>query len=310
MPDIAPGDKAYHLDSWKESGINIGGRISKTQGHTFHFNADVELGMVGLDAGKIDLSFNTDLNFPLMGDTVRLAAQAGFTRDTPVFFMEKFHSKNLWWDKNLTAETRTHLEGIFAYDKTNTQLRVAIDEIQNYTYLGMEYTTTDTGRKGLTASIYQEGMNINVLTLQLHQNLRWSIFNWENILTYQNSSMPSALPLPALNIFSNLYLKFKLARVLSIELGGALTWFTKYEAPDYLPQMSLFAIQKNGNSKVELGNYPFIDVYANMHLKRARFFVGMSHVNAGSGSKMYFLTPHYPTNTRIFRMGVSWNFYN
>jgi hypothetical protein len=224
--------------------------------------------------------------------------------------MEKFHSKNLWWDKNLTAETRTHLEGIFAYDKTNTQLRVAIDEIQNYTYLGMEYTTTDTGRKGLTASIYQEGMNINVLTLQLHQNLRWSIFNWENILTYQNSSMPSALPLPALNIFSNLYLKFKLARVLSIELGGALTWFTKYEAPDYLPQMSLFAIQKNGNSKVELGNYPFIDVYANMHLKRARFFVGMSHVNAGSGSKMYFLTPHYPTNTRIFRMGVSWNFYN
>ena len=310
MPDIAPGDKAYHLDSWKESGINIGGRISKTQGHTFHFNADVELGMVGLDAGKIDLSFNTDLNFPLMGDTVRLAAQAGFTRDTPGFFMEKFHSKNLWWDKNLTAETRTHLEGIFAYDKTNTQLRVAIDEIQNYTYLGMEYTTTDTGRKGLTASIYQEGMNINVLTLQLHQNLRWSIFNWENILTYQNSSMPSALPLPALNIFSNLYLKFKLARVLSIELGGALTWFTKYEAPDYLSQMSLFAIQKNGNSKVELGNYPFIDVYANMHLKRARFFVGMSHVNAGSGSKMYFLTPHYPTNTRIFRMGVSWNFYN
>ena len=161
--------------------------------------------MVGLDAGKIDLSFNTDLNFPLMGDTVRLAAQAGFTRDTPGFFMEKFHSKNLWWDKNLTAETRTHLEGIFAYDKTNTQLRVAIDEIQNYTYLGMEYTTTDTGRKGLTASIYQEGMNINVLTLQLHQNLHWSIFNWENILTYQNSSMPSALPLPALNIFSNLY---------------------------------------------------------------------------------------------------------
>ena len=101
-----------------------------------------------------------------------------------------------------------------------------------------------------------------------------------------------------------------LARVLAVELGGNLTWFSKYEAPDYLPQISNFAIQKNSDSKVELGGYPFIDVYANMHLKKARFFVAMSHVNSGSGSKMYFLTPHYPTNTNIFRFGVSWNFYN
>jgi hypothetical protein len=189
-------------------------------------------------------------------------------------------------------------------------VRVAIDEIQNYTYFGMSYEYNEKGRTSLTGGIFQEATNINVLTLQLKQDFTLGPLNWDNVVTYQNASMKSVLPLPTLNLFSNLYLKFKIARVLSVELGGCMTYFTAYEAPDYLPQIGQFAVQTNGNSTVRIGNYPFVDVYANMHLKRARFFIAMNHVNASSGSKDYFLTPHYPTNTRVLRVGVSWNFYN
>ena len=35
---------------------------------------------------------------------------------------------------DLKMETRTHIEGDFSYPKTNTRLRVAVDEIQNYGY--------------------------------------------------------------------------------------------------------------------------------------------------------------------------------
>jgi hypothetical protein len=89
-----------------------------------------------------------------------------------------------------------------------------------------------------------------------------------------------------------------------------MTLFTKYNAPDYVPQLGQFAIQKNSDSRVKLGGYPFVDVYVNFHLKRARFFVMMSHVNNGSGNKMMFLTPHHPVNGNVLRFGVSWNFYN
>ena len=174
----------------------------------------------------------------------------------------------------------------------------------------MSYTATENSRTALTGSTYQTSGNINVITAQLNQHVRWGILNWENVITYQNSSNKEVLPLPDLNLFTNLFLKFKIARVLSVELGGCMTFFTKYFAPDYLPQIAQFAIQQNADSRVKLGGYPFVDVYANMHLKRARFFVSMSHVNSGSGSKMYFLTPHYPTNTNILRFGVSWNFFN
>ena len=118
------------------------------------------------------------------------------------------------------------------------------------------------------------------------------------------------LPLPKLNLFSNMYLKFRIARVLGVELGASATFFTKYEAPDYVPMLNQFAIQQNEDSRVELGNYPFVDVYANFHLKRTRFFLALTHVNAGTGNRMQFLTPHYPTDNRILRFGVSWTFIN
>ena len=232
-------------------------------------------------------------------------------RTTPCFFQEKYHSKHIWWDQSLKSETHTHIEGLFSYQKTNTQLRVAIDEIQNYTYFGMSYALDENlNRNQLNAGVYQTSGNINVLTAQLRQNFRWGIINWENIVTYQNSSNSNVLPLPDLNLWSNLYLKFKIARVLSVELGGCVTYFTKYYAPDYVPQLGQFAIQQNAASRVELGGYPWADVYANLHLKRTRFFIAYSHINGGSGNKNYFLTPHYPTNGRIMHFGVSWNFYN
>ncbi len=310
LPELADGATAYHLGTAGSNSIYVGGKLSKTQGRTFHFNVGGQVGLTGFDQGALALDFSTDLNFKLFGDTVRLAAKARFNRIVPSYIHEHYHSKHLWWDTSLTPETRLHLEGLFSYDKTRTKVRVAIDEIQNYTYFGMSYTASNTGRTALTGGIYQESSNINVLTLQLKQDFTLGPLNWENVVTYQNSSMPGVLPLPSLNLFTNLYLKFRVARVLLIELGGSMTYFTKYNASDYLPQISQFAIQKNSDARVQIGGYPFIDVYANMHLKRARFFLSMTHVNAGSGSKMYFLTPHYPTNTRVLHFGVSWNFYN
>ena len=310
MPYLESGATGYHLERQSEYDLTVGGKLSKTQGRTFHFNVGAEIGVVGADPGKLDLHFSTDLNFPLFGDTVRLAAKANFSRIRPTYFQRNYHSKHLWWENSLNPETRTHLEGIFSYDKTHTTLRVAVDEIQNYTYFGMSYNYSDSTRTALTGGVFQEATNINVLTLQLKQDFRLGPLNWENIVTYQNASMKSVLPLPTLNLFTNLYLKFKIARVLGVEIGGCMTYFTTYEAPDYLPQISQFAVQQNGSSTVRIGGYPFIDVYANMHLKRARFFIAFNHVNASSGSKEYFLTPHYPTNTRIMRLGVSWNFYN
>ena len=115
--------------------------------------------MAGRKQGALALDFSTDVNFKFLGDTVRLAAKAFFHRTMPSYFHEHFLSKHLKWDQSLKGETHTHLEGLFSYDKTNTQLRIAVDELQNHIYYGMSYETTSNGREQLTGGVFQESGN-------------------------------------------------------------------------------------------------------------------------------------------------------
>lgn len=309
MPDTDTTGVAY-MGRWNEHNVSIGGQLVRTQGTLLHYRAQAETWLIGEDAGQLKLTGSVDLNFPLFGDTAHLDARAHFYRVNPSFIERRFHSKHLWWDNDLSKETRTRIEGAFTYDKTKTTLRVAIEELQNYTYLGMTNTFENEKKTGLTAGYLQYGSNLNVLTAQLEQRMRLGVLNWENIITYQSSSNQDVLPLPKLNAFTNLYLKFTYAKVLLIELGGCATWFSKYYAPDFCPQLNNFAIQQNEEARVELGNFPFIDFYANLHLKHCRFFVMMYNALGGSFDKRAFLAPHYPTNTQVLHFGISWNFFN
>jgi len=298
---------------WTEHNISVGGLISKRAGKAFHFSLMAEAWVTGKDAGQLKFDFNTDVNFKLFGDTIQLAAHAHFHRLKPTFYQRNYHAKHFWWDEDeLSAETRTRIEGIFTYKKTKTRLRVAVEQIQNHLYFGMYSNFNDggVGVRDMSLGICQKSGNISVLTAQLEQSVRWGILNWENIITYQNSSDKNVLPLPTLNIWTNLFLKFKIAKILKVEMGADMTWFTKYKAPFFSPQLNQYVIQQNEDAKVEIGNYPFINVYANFHLKHARFFVMMSHINAKSGNRNYFLAPHYPQNLSVLRLGVSWNFFN
>lgn len=304
-------DSVSRSTTYNEHNLSVGGQLIKSEGRTLHYNVLAETWLVGKDAGQLKVDATADVNFAFLGDTVTLAAKGFFHRLNPTFYYRHYHSKHAWWDNDGLGKTmHSRIEGIFAYRKTKTMLRVAFDEIKNYTYFGMSYgITEDFGRMGNRFVARQHKDAMSVLTLALSQDFRLGPLNWENLVTYQKSSQDDVLPLPLLNVYTNLYLKFKIARVLKCDFGADARYFTSYYAPDYCPALGQYAVQESEN-RVKVGGYPLVNVYANFHLKRTRFFVMMSHVNAGSGTRNYFLTPHYPLNERVFRFGVSWNFYN
>lgn len=306
MPDTSEARFA----SFNNHNLSVGGQLAKTMGRTLHYNALFETWITGEDAGQLKLNGDADLNFRLFGDTVRLAAHAHFYRLNPTFHQRHYHAKHLWWDNDLKKETRIRLEGKFAYEKTRTRLRITADNLTNYTYFAQQYNISPTFlRTGNTVSVNQASDNISVITAQLTQDFTLGPLNWESQVTWQKSSDSKVIPVPDLNIYTNLYFKFVISKVLHMELGGDMRYFTKYYAPDYSPYIGQFTIQDNGENNVEIGNYPIVNVYANMFLKHARFYVMMSHVNKGEGGET-FLVPHHPFNERILRMGVSWNFFN
>lgn len=307
---------ATGTDTYNEHNLSFGAQLSKKQGKTFHYDAIAETWLTGEDAGQLKIDGSADLNFKLFGDTLTLTANGFFYRLNPTFYYRHYHSRHAWWDNtNMSKILHSRIQGILNYQKTRTTLRVAVDEIKNYTYFASSHTITSGKRVNHAITVNQNSGAIHLLTASLSQDFTFGLLNWESVITYQNSSNKTVLPVPTLNLYSNVYLRFKIAHVLRCDFGADVRYFTKYYAPDYVPSLGQYAVQTNTNmtgsdSRVEIGDYPVVNVYANFHLKHTRFFIMMSHLNAGTGKKNYFYTPHYPLNQSILRFGLSWNFFN
>lgn len=284
---------------YTEQEIFLGGELAKRQGKLLHYNVNGEVGLVDKAIGQFRVNADLDLNFRLWKDTVNFHARGYVSNTLPSFYMRHYHSNHYKWDNdNMDKEFRTRVEGELNIDHWGTNLVAGVENIKNYTYFNQK------------AMPEQNGGNIQVLTAKLEQNFRLGILHLDNEVTWQKSSNETVLPLPQFSLYHNLYILTKLAKkVLTVQLGADVRYFTKYNAPAYAPGVQQFHLQPE-NDQVEIGGYPIVNVYANLHLKRTRIFAMMYHVNAGMGSANSFLVPHYPINPRLFKIGVSWNFYD
>lgn len=300
---------------YKENILSVGGQLIKEQGKTIHYNVLGEVALIGEDAGQFSVEGQGDLNFRLFGDTVRLEANAYIKNLNPTFYFRHFHSKHYWWDnEDLSKIMRTRIEGKLNIDRWRTQLKVGVENIKNYTYL--DNTSIKIADKQNEVSfknniaVRQHSGNIQVFNAALRQDFKLGILHLDNEVVYQKSSNQQVLPLPDLVLYHNLYIQFGLAkRVLNIELGADVRYFTQYYAPDYAPAIGQFYLQ-NPETRFKLGGYPLVNAYLNLHLKRTRIFVQMYNLIQGTGEKSYFLAPHYPLNPRILKVGLSWNFFD
>ena len=298
-------------DTYTENHVTLGAQLLKEQGHFFHYDVRGELRTSGSDWGEFNVEGRADFNVPLSGDTLQINLDGYVRNMEPSFYFRHYHARNAWWDVDLDKEFRARAGGSIGYKRT--KVSVHFETLQNYTYFAerqVPYTASDgrsLARYGV--DVRQFSKNAQLMAVTLNQDFTWGILNWENELTWQMTSSKDVLPLPVFSGYSNLYLRFRIAKVLATELGGDVRYFTAYYAPAYSPVIGQWCVQDAGQ-RVKIGNYPTVNVYANFHLKDTRFYVMASHVNYSSGSGNPFWAPHYPMNRLVFRLGISWNFFN
>ena len=312
MPDLNGGNKI--IRSYSENNISVGGQLSKREGKTLHYDVTGEVTLLGEDVGQFDVEGRADLNFRLFKDTVQLAARAFVKNLNPSFYMRHYHSQFAWWDNDLNKEFRTRIEGTLSLKRTRTALTVGVENIKNYAYFATDKIAyNDEGGQfagySNRISVKQYGGSVQVFSARLNQNFKFGILHWDNEVAYQKTSNQDILPLPDLSAYSNLYIVFRIAKVLRVQLGGDVRYFTEYYAPDYAPIIQQFTVQSL-ETRMKLGNYPICNAYVNLFLKHCRFYVNVNHVNNGTGNKNAFLVPHYPINPMNIHFGLSWNFFN
>jgi hypothetical protein len=300
MTTDTAGIRSNHI----EQELYAGGELAKRKGEFLRYNATGEVGVSGKSTGQFRLNGNLDLNFHLWRDTVIFTGRVFVTNLLPSFYIRNYHSTHFWWDNaNQDKEFRSRFEGELNIEHRKTNLKVGVENIKNYTYFNAKAIPT------------QYGGNIQVMSAIVNKNFRLGIFHLNNEISWQKSSDSDILPLPDLSLYHNFYIETKLAhKVLSMQLGVDMRYFTKYKAMAYTPAIQQFHLQARTveeDTRTEIGNYPIVNLYANLHLKRTRIFIMVYHVNESIiGDSNYFLVPHFPINQRLLKFGLSWNFYD
>lgn len=295
---LPEGMSAYPVEKIKPSEqqnlLWVGGQLTKQQGSLLKYNITGQVGLLGPAIGDVDITGEISANFKLFGDTVSIIGYGSFQNEETPYLMNNYVSNHFIWKNNFGKERRLKFGGKLNIPHTNTFINIGAENLQNYVYFNDKCLPT------------QHTGNVQVLNATLHQKLRAGILNWDNKITYQTTSDEAVTPMPKLSVYSNLYLSFKVAKVLDVQLGIDCDYYTKYKGYGYQPATMSFYNQQ----EVEIGNYPFMNAYINMKLDKARFYVMCSHVNQGLTGNNYFVLPHYPMNPRKFQFGVSVDFVN
>lgn len=274
----------------------VGGRLEKAQGSILRYNADVRFGLSGDAAGDLEINGQILTNIPLFGDTVSIEAHGGFNNTTPDWLSKHYVSNHFIWSNNFGKIRSVKFGGSLEIPWTRTKATIDVENLQNHIYFGSNFLP------------HQHSGNVQLMSVGLNQNFKVGILNWNNRISWQVSSDHSVVPLPQLTVYSNLFIKARLFKVLHIQVGVDCDFYTKYKGLTYQPATMTFCNQ----DETELGGYPFCNAYINLRLYRCRFYVMMSHVNQGLFGSRYneFSLPHYPINPRRFQIGIAVDFAN
>lgn len=272
----------------------VGGQLTKQQGSLLRYEVTGRLGVAGPVAGDVHIEGNVATKFKLLGDSLTINAFGRFSNEEAPFLMKQYVSNHFIWDNDFGKTRRLKLGGWLTLPRTGTYINAGVENIQNMIYFGAN------------SMPQQHGGSVQIVSASLSQDFKVGILHWNNKLNFQTSSNEAVLPLPKFSVYSNLYLLFKVAKVLEVQFGVDCDYYTKYYAPGYQPATTVFYNQR----EMKCGNYPFMNAYANMKLSKTRFYVLFSHVNQGLTGNNYFSMPHYPMNPRRFQLGVSVDFAN
>lgn len=275
-----------------ENYLWAGVQLTKQRGALLRYDIDGKIGVAGEAAGEVIANGNVSTRFRLLGDSVTVTGFGHFSNRTAPLLMRQYVSNHFIWSNDFGKTRCLRFGGRIDIPHTGTALTVSAQNVQNLIYFNSDCMPV------------QHGGSVQIFNASLEQNFSVGILNWRNRLTYQTSSDENVVSLPKFSIYSNLYLLFTVARVLHVQFGVDCDYYTKYYAPGYQPATMAFYNQH----ETKVGNYPYMSLYANMKLKKARFFVVMDHINQGLTGKNYFSMPHYPMNPRTFRLGISVDF--
>ncbi len=302
---IIPGQDTVVADTagWFRGNNVLSGRFANHIGYRFHWLVTGELFFDRYRQGDFVINGLLSQSFDLKKGRAELQVTGGLNKRTPSFWYTQWGGNHFKWDNNLAKESRLEFGTSISYPARNAYLRFNYALINNY----LDFDTL--------ALPSQDTSELSIMAVALRKDFRLWKFHFVPDVILQKSSNPELLDLPLATVRAAAYIEhifnFKKTRgQLSTQLGVDVKYHTLYHPYNYMPVTGRFYRQNNS----ETGNYPFLNAFLNIKLKRTRFFLMFDHLNYGMMSPEllynYELVSLYPLPPRRFSFGLAWTFYN
>ncbi|TRZ91686.1 MAG: hypothetical protein D4R88_01510 [Methanosarcinales archaeon] len=250
------------------------------------------------DYNEGDLSLKVNLSQTLgnpqgkNAGTITLKGNYAFQK--PGWFYEHYVGNNFRWD---TAwQKQSLVSGCFEYAFRNILTTgISISRIDHHAYLDS------------TIRPSQYNKEFGYIYAYLNGNLDIGRFKFTGQFAFQTIQGASVLRLPAfLGNLTVYYTQPLFHGAAILQPGLNFNYNTAYYADNYMPALRSYYLQHNK----EVGNYLYMDIFVNVKIQRARFFVEYTHFNASFMGRTYYTVPSYPMQDAAFHFGIAWRFHD
>lgn len=258
----------------------VEGKIWTTQGSPFN-------GDKGIEGSIMIPAYDNTENWG------NLKVSASLAIEQPYYLYQYHYSNHFQWENSFGQQTSLVIKAL--YDHRYFKAGFNAYNLNDYVYLNEEARPAEVNG------------SVSVTQIWAYTDIKWGNIETQIYGVLQNSTDPSVISLPAFSGRMSLYYSRALfKRALHFQGGVSALYNTAYFANAYMPALRAFYLQ----NEYESGNYPYLDAFINIRVKRARMFLQFKHVNSGLMDYNYIMVPGYPMPDRGMRFGISWAFYD
>ena len=270
----------------------VSGKIKKVA----DWGADLKYYPSGYRGGDFALNAHIALTAKIRSNPVILSGRFSQTMQSPSYWEENLFSNHYVWFNSFEKEDETRFEVSLEIPAWALEIKAWQGVVSNKIYYDA------------TSMIQQESGAISMTSLYARKDFRLGGFHFDHRALMQWSSNQDVIPVPTVSAYLSYYYEFWVkSNVLRMQLGFDGKLNTKYYAPSYNPALASFYNQR----EYKIGNYPYIDAFVTAKWKRMRIFLKYQHANMGLfGNGQYMTAAGYAQNPGMFKMGISWGFYD
>jgi hypothetical protein len=243
-------------------------------------------GDLQIDAGIKQFLGTSDRNLGNLFFRVNIINQS------PSWMFERYQSNHFRWKNTFSKSKYITFNGGYSFKGITVGGRIHImDKYIYYNKFARPQQSTGTS---------------NLRHLYTNFHVYPGKFEISGSFDFQNVNNDSVIHLPK---YSG-KLKFSIAQDLfakaaTIKPGFTIHWFSEYYADAYMPALRAFYLQ----DEKKIGNYPFVDVFVTLKVKRANLFLEYANVFGLFGDYNYYTTVHYPMRDPRLYFGIKWRFF-